>query len=213
MADIIVTNNVATGTGTAGSNGRALTRSAEGHFSETPSVLKSIDGRILKRRLALSAAAVFALAVIVCSVQRSEADTNAAATTTAAANAALIADIYDAFGRGDMQTVFATLDENILWHVPGRGPLSHDYRGHAEVLAFFEHFTWLSAGSFRLRADEIVAKGDRVVVLCTETAQRAGRTWSSTNVHIWTVRDGRATAFTEYEGDQQTEDEFWSLPD
>jgi uncharacterized protein len=107
--------------------------------------------------------------------------------------------------------VFAVFAENILWHVPGRGPLSRDYRGHGEVAGFFEHFMGLSEGTFRIQIDEILANRDRVVVLCTETARRAGRSWSSPQVHVWTVKDGRATAFWEYEGDQQGEDEFWSM--
>ena len=129
----------------------------------------------------------------------------------AQANAALIKSAYDAFNRGDTQSVFAVFAENILWHVPGRGPLSRDYRGHAEVGGFFEQFMGLSEGTFRIQIDQILADRDRVVVLCTESARRAGRSWSSPQVHVWTVRDGRATAFWEYEGDQQSEDEFWSM--
>jgi hypothetical protein len=129
---------------------------------------------------------------------------------TAEANAALIISGYDAFGRGDIRGALAVFAENILWHVPGRGPLSRDYRGHAEVLGFFERFMELSGGTFQIQIDEVFAKRDRVVVLCTETAQRGGRSWSSPQVHVWTVKDGRAIAFREYEGDQQGEDEFWS---
>jgi ketosteroid isomerase-like protein len=125
------------------------------------------------------------------------------------ANAALISSGYDAFARGDVQGALAVFAQDILWHIPGRGPLSRDYRGHAEVLGFFS-FMELSSGTFRIQVDDVLAKGDRVVVLCTESAQRGGRSWSSPQVHVWTVRDGRATIFWQYQGDQQTEDEFWS---
>ena len=131
-------------------------------------------------------------------------------TGTAEANGALIAGAYDAFSRGDVQGAMASFAEDIFWHVPGRGPLARDYRGHGEVLGFFEHFMALSAGTFRLRVDDVLAKGDRVVVLCTESARRGGRSWSSPQVHVWTVKDGKATVFCEYPGDQQGEDEFWS---
>jgi uncharacterized protein len=57
--------------------------------------------------------------------------------TTAEANAALIKGAYEAVARGDVAQAFAAFAENILWHVPGRGPLSRDYRGHAEVGGFF----------------------------------------------------------------------------
>jgi len=113
----------------------------------------------------------------------------------APSNAALIKSGYDAFARGDLQGALVVFAEDILWHVPGRGPLSRDYRGHAEVQGFFQHFMELSHGTFRIQVDDILAKGDRVVVLCIESAQRGGRSWSSPQVHVWTVKDGRATAF------------------
>lgn len=132
--------------------------------------------------------------------------------TTAQANAALIRGTYEMFSRGDIEGVFAVFAEDILWHVPGRGPISGDYRGHAEIGGFFKHFMELSAGTFRVRVDEILAKGDLVVVLCTESAQRGSRSWLSPQIHVWTVKDGRAVSFRQYQGDQQTEDEFWSAP-
>jgi ketosteroid isomerase-like protein len=132
--------------------------------------------------------------------------------TVAEDNAALIGSAYAAFARGDVPAAFAIFADDILWHVPGRGPLSRDYRGHAEVMGFFQQFMELSGGTFQIQIDDILAKGDRVVVLCTESARRGGRSWSSPQVHVWTVSDGRAAVFWQYQGDQQTEDEFWSAP-
>src|SRR5262245_29002500 len=140
------------------------------------------------------------------------ADTVVSEATTAQTNGVLIRRAYEAFARGDTEGAIAACSKDIFWHVPGRGPLSRDYRGHAEVLGFFGRFMELSGGTFRLRVDEVLAKGDRVVVLCTESARRGDRTWSSPQVHVWTVRHGKATVFEEYPGDQQAEDEFWSAP-
>jgi ketosteroid isomerase-like protein len=126
------------------------------------------------------------------------------------ANQALIVRAYDAFAQGDIPTVLQILAEDILWHVPGRGPLSRDYHGHGEVLEFFRHFMELSGGTFRIAVDKVLAKDDRVIVLVTESAQRHERAWSSPQVHAWTVKDGRATVFWQFQGDQQTEDEFWA---
>lgn len=137
-------------------------------------------------------------------------DTTMTETAAAKANGTLIKNAYDAFARGNIQSAMAVFAEDIFWHVPGRGPLARDYRGHAEVLGFFGRFMELSDGTFRMRVDDVLAQGDRVVVLCTASAQRGGRNWSSPEVHVWTVKDGKATVFWEYQGDQQTEDEFWS---
>jgi hypothetical protein len=128
-----------------------------------------------------------------------------------AGNAGLIRGAYEDFARGDMDAVLALFADDILWHVPGRGPLSRDYRGRSEVLGFFEQFTKLSGGSFQIELHDVLAKGDTVVALVTESAQRGGRTWSSPQVHVWTIRGGRIECFWQYQGDQQTEDEFWSM--
>ena len=128
----------------------------------------------------------------------------------AEANRLFIECAYHAFARGDIPTVLSALAQDILWHVPGRGPISGDFRGHGEVLGFFARFMELSEGTFRIVVDDVLAKGDRVIVLVTESARRRGRDWSSPQVHAWTVRDGQAKVFWQFQGDQQTEDEFWS---
>jgi len=125
-------------------------------------------------------------------------------------NAQLLQDAYDAFARGDVPAVLQVFADEITWHVPGRSPLSGDYKGHEEVVGFFTRSMELSGGTLRIAVDEIVAKGERVIALTTVSAERNGRRWSSPEVHVWRVVDGRAVEFCEYQGDQQTEDEFWS---
>ncbi|MEU9497709.1 nuclear transport factor 2 family protein [Streptomyces sp. NPDC048196] len=125
-------------------------------------------------------------------------------------NRELIVGAYGAFGAGDIPTVLRSFAEDITWHVPGRSPLSGDYRGHQELVGFFGRVMELSGGSFRIQIDDVLTDESRVVVLCTVSAERNGRTWSSPEVHAWEVADGKAVAFREFQGDQQTEDEFWS---
>ncbi len=68
----------------------------------------------------------------------------------------------------------------------------------------------LSGGTFRIQVDDVLANDQRVIVLVTESAERKGRKWSSPQVHAWTIENGKALVFWQYQGDQQTEDEFWS---
>jgi ketosteroid isomerase-like protein len=125
-------------------------------------------------------------------------------------NAGLLRRAYDAFAQGDVPTVLETFSDEITWHVPGRSPLSGDYKGHSEVVGFFGTTMELSAGTFRVVVDEILAHGERVVALTTVSAERNGRRWSSPEVHVWQVVNGKAVEFREFQGDQQAEDEFWS---
>ncbi|MGW1867635.1 nuclear transport factor 2 family protein [Streptomyces mauvecolor] len=128
----------------------------------------------------------------------------------AGSNAELIGQAYRAFATGDIPAVLERLDADITWHVPGRSPLSGDYRGPDGVLDFFGRCQELSSGTLKVVADEILADGERVVVLSTVSAERLGRYWSSPEIHVWRVVDGRAVEFREFQGDQETEDAFWA---
>ena len=131
------------------------------------------------------------------------------ATDNATTNAALLQRGYEAFASGDIPTVLELFAETITWHVPGRSPLSGDFTGHAGVLDFFDRCQRFSEGTLQVVPQQILASGDCVVVLCTVSAQRAGRDFSSPEVHVWRFVDDLAVEFVEYQGDQEAEDEFW----
>jgi ketosteroid isomerase-like protein len=125
-------------------------------------------------------------------------------------NLDLIRRAYEAFGRGDITTVLGVLDPMIHWHVPGRSPLSGDYKGHDEVIGFFAKTQELASGTFSIVINDMLANPQHVVVLCDVSAQRHGQHWSTPEVHVWRVANGHAVEFREYQDDQQAEDEFWS---
>src|SRR5207248_9197168 len=66
------------------------------------------------------------------------------------ANAELLRRGYDAFAHGDIPSVLGIFAEDIDWHVPGRSPLSGDFRGHHEVVGFFTKAMELSGGTLRV---------------------------------------------------------------
>jgi hypothetical protein len=51
---------------------------------------------------------------------------------------------------------------------------------------------------------------DVVVVLATVKAERHGRSAAFPEVHVWRLAHGKVTEFREFQGDEQTEDRFWS---
>jgi ketosteroid isomerase-like protein len=106
--------------------------------------------------------------------------------------------------------VFAAFDASITWHVPGHSPLSGDYVGHEQIGKFFQRTMELSASTFSIDLHNVLAKDDLVVVLVTVNAQRNGASASFPEVHVWRMKDQKATEFREYQGDEQREDQFWS---
>ena len=52
-----------------------------------------------------------------------------------------------AFGSGDLGALQSQfLAEDVVWHVPGRGPLAGDYQGIAEVIALFGKISRVPGG-------------------------------------------------------------------
>ncbi|MGE0257130.1 MAG: nuclear transport factor 2 family protein [Alphaproteobacteria bacterium] len=126
------------------------------------------------------------------------------------ANAAVVRKAYQDFAQGNIQAVFAAFDPEMTWHVPGHSPLSGDYKGHDAIAGFFRRTMELSGGAFGIDVHNVLAEGDLVVVLATVMARRNENSASFPEVHVWRMRDGKATEFREYQGDEQREDRFWS---
>ncbi len=125
-------------------------------------------------------------------------------------NSAIIRKAYEDFARGNTADVFAAFDADIRWHVPGHSPLSGDYVGHDQIGAFFQRTMELSQGEFSIDVQKVLSDDDVVVVLATVNARRNGVAESFPEVHVWRIRNGKATEFREYQGDEQREDRFWS---
>jgi uncharacterized protein len=125
-------------------------------------------------------------------------------------NAATIREAYGNFAHGNIPAVFAAFDANITWHVPGHSPLSGDFTGHAQIGNFFRRTMELSGGAFSIDVQNVLADGDLVVVLAAVNTQRNGVSASFPEVHVWLMKNGKATEFREYQRDEQREDRFWS---
>jgi uncharacterized protein len=125
-------------------------------------------------------------------------------------NGAIIHKAYADFARGDVPAVFAVFDPAITWHVPGHSPLSGDFTGHDQVGAFFQRTMELSGGAFSIDVGRVLADDDLVVALVTVKARRNGTAASFPEVHVWRMKNGKVTAFREYQGDEQREDRFWA---
>jgi len=82
--------------------------------------------------------------------------------------------------------------------------------GHDQIGGFFQRTMALSGGAFSIDVHNVLADGDLVVVLATVNAQRNGVAASFSEVHVWRLKNRKATEFREYQGDEQGEDRFWS---
>lgn len=108
---------------------------------------------------------------------------------------------YDAFARGDLETMLGLFDENIEWTSPGPPelPTAGTRRGHQQVAEFFKTVNDLfDFESFETTT--FIADGDRVVVLGRDTARfkPTGARLTESFAHVYTLKNGKVTRFEEY---------------
>jgi hypothetical protein len=116
---------------------------------------------------------------------------------------------YEAFSKGDMQTLDELFADDIVWHVGGRNQLSGDYRGKEDVFNLFGRWAELSGGTLSVELHDVLANDEHAVALQRGTGSREGRTIDDNGVGVYHVRDGKVTEAWFHAGDEYASDEFW----
>ena len=114
------------------------------------------------------------------------------------ANAKLVQQAYDAFGRGDIATVIGMLDAKVEWTSPRALPHGGEFSGPEQVGKFFEGIgsTW---SALPLTIESVDEAGDNVVgVLQADGTLKSGKAQSYGAVHLFEIRNGKITRFREY---------------
>ncbi|MEX2394357.1 MAG: nuclear transport factor 2 family protein [Actinomycetota bacterium] len=125
-------------------------------------------------------------------------------------NAAIARESYEAFARGDLQTVGQNITDDVVWHVGGRSPVAGDYKGQDEVFGLFGRLFELSEGTLKLDVHDILADDDHAVALVTMSADRNGKHLDMRSVHVMNIQEGRTREFWAFDEDQAADDAFWS---
>jgi ketosteroid isomerase-like protein len=124
-------------------------------------------------------------------------------------NAALIRSGYDAFAKGDMDTINDIFADDIVWHIAGRSSLAGDYKGKQEVFTFFGQLAERSGGTFSIDLHDVIGNDEHVTALTRERGERDDKRLDVNGVHVWHVRGGKAVEFWGVPYDVYAEDEFW----
>lgn len=125
-------------------------------------------------------------------------------------NEELLRKGYDAFSKGDMDTVSSLFADDIVWHVPGRSALAGDYKGKEEVFGFFGKLMEMTEGTFQTELHDILANDEHAVVLVKSRAKRGDVTFVGNEAHVFHIKDGKTTEFWGHSADQYAADEFFS---
>ena len=123
-------------------------------------------------------------------------------------NEELVRRAFDAFAKGDMGTLRDLFDQDAVWHVPGRSPLSGDHRGVDAILGFLARTMEVTGGTFRTELHDVVANDEHAVALYTARGEREGRTLETRDVIVSHVRNGKLAESWLRAEDLYSTDEF-----
>ena len=116
-------------------------------------------------------------------------------------NKALVREVYDSFKATRIDRMLGLMSNDITWTLPEiEGvPFGGRKKGLKSVSEFFVLVNTFQE-TLLLEPRALVAEGDKVVVLGSYSwrVRSTKREYSCEFAHVWTVSDGKLTAFQEY---------------
>ena len=118
---------------------------------------------------------------------------------------------YEAFGKGDMDTLRSIMTPDVVQSVPGKSPIAGEYKGVDTVLWYYGHLFELTGGTLEAQLESTKAKGDdRVDAVHRLSAQRDGKSYDEEETLHFTLTGGRISRLDEEHPDLAKFDAFWS---
>jgi len=112
--------------------------------------------------------------------------------------AKIVASVYEAFQRGDVQALSRLLDPRIQARQTPLLPWGGAYQGFQgmmrHVTKLLEHLDW------RVEVDEYVEAGDHVIAIGASrgTIRASGKRFDVRLIHVWSLKDGKVVRFESY---------------
>jgi ketosteroid isomerase-like protein len=115
-------------------------------------------------------------------------------------NKRLLETVFDSLADGDPRPFVGAMAEEFTWSFPGDWSWAIDWgAGKEETRSRLLGPLMEQFASYRVRAEEMIAEGDRVVVRAEATAVTVrGENYPQVYCYVFTVRDGRLIDVLEY---------------
>jgi ketosteroid isomerase-like protein len=113
-------------------------------------------------------------------------------------NLTVVRRAYEAFGRGDLSTIFELLDPEVVFYQTELLPWGGRREGHEGMRSFLEELARNIES--QVEPEEFVEAGESVVAV-GRTRGRVRETdenFEVRAVHVWTLREGKVVGFEAY---------------
>jgi hypothetical protein len=128
----------------------------------------------------------------------------------------LVAELHrrqgEMYAGGSVDPVVELLAEDIIWHVPGRSPISGDHRGVGQVIEYFEKRRRVASATMRMRPGKAIVEGGAVAQFVEGSAVLGGErvSWQTIGVYRVDVEHRRIREVWLVPLDGELFDRVWS---
>jgi ketosteroid isomerase-like protein len=126
-------------------------------------------------------------------------------------HAVLVRKGYEAFSRGDMETLRTILTADCTHHVPGSHRLSGDFKGLDAVLGYYGALFAATNGTLRAELRHLFVDGrGHVMAVHQITAEQGGKKLDMAGGIVFRIVGEKATDLDECVEDIAAVDAFWA---
>ncbi|MFI9766099.1 nuclear transport factor 2 family protein [Streptomyces sp. NPDC052415] len=127
-------------------------------------------------------------------------------------HAALVRKGYEAFRRGDMDTLRSMMTGDCTHHVPGSHPLAGDYKGIDSILdGYYGRLHSETGGSFRVELRDVLVDGrGHAMSVHRFTADRQGKHIDESGGIVFRIVGDKMTDLDECVADMDKANDFWT---
>ncbi|MFE2171067.1 nuclear transport factor 2 family protein [Streptomyces sp. NPDC059447] len=126
-------------------------------------------------------------------------------------DAVLVRRAYEAFSKGDLETMSTLFTADVIHHVPGDNPLSGHHKGREAVLDLYRRLGEETKGTLTIDLHAVLADGrGHVMSFHTLKADRGDRGIEVQEGLFFTIVGGKITDIDACTQDIDEEDAFWS---
>ncbi len=127
--------------------------------------------------------------------------------TTDHPNALRLREAFDAFGRGDLETVRANMADTCTWTNAGTSPIAGTHTGWDQISSMFGKLLEMTGGTFSMKVLSTLADGTYAVAIYDATSTVAGVTETNRFVLVDDLdKQGKITATHSFAYDQAKAD-------
>lgn len=116
---------------------------------------------------------------------------------------------WEAVSKGDATALESLYDDDIVWHVSGRGPLAGDHRGREAVIGYLAS-VGEKAERFNASLDDVLIGDQRIAFVMRASGNREGRSLDATYIVLARLENGRLVEVWSTALDQHAVDAFWA---